>query len=56
MVVRSLGRETPVRRIHAATLAGGYRSPANAAMLAIPAETIAAYAQRRPELALALAG
>jgi len=53
IVIRSLGRETPVRRVHAATLAGGYRSPATAAMLEILAETAAAYARRRPELALA---
>jgi DNA-binding transcriptional LysR family regulator len=53
IVIRSLGRETPVRRIHAATLAGGYRSPATSAMLQILAETATAYAGRRPELALA---
>ena len=35
IVIRSLGRETPVRRIHAAVLAGGYRSPATLAMLDI---------------------
>jgi hypothetical protein len=29
IVVRSLGRETPVRRVYAALLDGGYRSPAH---------------------------
>jgi len=53
IVIRSLGRETPVRRIHAATLGGGYRSPATAAMLEILTETAAGYEKRRPELALA---
>jgi hypothetical protein len=35
IVVRDLGRETPVRRIYAATLTGGYRTPATAAMLEV---------------------
>jgi len=33
VVIRSLGRRTPVRRVSAATAGGGYRSPATAAML-----------------------
>ena len=52
IVIRSLGRDTPVRRIHAAALAGGYRSPATAAMLEILADVAANYRPRRPELAL----
>ena len=52
IVIRSLGRETPIRRIHAAVLAGGYRSPATAAMLEILADVAARYRPRRPELAL----
>ena len=38
IVVRQLGRETPVRQIHAATLAGAHRSPATQAMLEILAD------------------
>ncbi|MGH2764077.1 MAG: LysR family transcriptional regulator [Thermoleophilaceae bacterium] len=38
IVVRSLGRGAPARRIAAATLAGRYRSPATDAMLGILAE------------------
>ena len=38
IVVRSLGRRAPARRIAAATLAGRYRSPATEAMLAILSE------------------
>jgi DNA-binding transcriptional LysR family regulator len=38
IVVRSLGRNAPARRIAAATLAGRYRSPATEAMLEILAE------------------
>jgi DNA-binding transcriptional LysR family regulator len=52
IVVRSLGRETPVRRIQAATLAEGYRSPATQAMLEILQGVAAEYEQRRPRLAL----
>jgi DNA-binding transcriptional LysR family regulator len=51
IVVRSLGRDTPVRRVSAATLAGGYRSPATQAMLDILVE-VAAGQSKRPELAL----
>lgn len=53
IVVRSLGRETPVRQIHAATLAEGYRSPATQAMVEILRDVAARYQQRRPRLALA---
>jgi molybdate transport repressor ModE-like protein len=53
IVIRSLGRETPLRHIHAAVLAGGYRSPATAAMLEILQDAAASYRPRRPELALA---
>jgi DNA-binding transcriptional LysR family regulator len=35
IVVRSLGRNAPAREIAAATLAGGYRSPATDALLDI---------------------
>ena len=52
IVVRSLGRETPVRQIFAATLDGGYRSPAAAAMLDVLREVAARHATRRPELEL----
>ncbi len=52
IVVRSLGRETPVRQIHAATLAEGYRSPATQAMLEILADVATEYEARRPRLAL----
>jgi molybdate transport repressor ModE-like protein len=53
IVIRSLGRETPHRHIHAAVLASGYRSPATAAMLEILQGVAADYRPRRPELALA---
>jgi DNA-binding transcriptional LysR family regulator len=52
IVVRDLGRETPVRHIYAATLADGYRSPATAAMLEILDEVAARYESRRPRLEL----
>jgi DNA-binding transcriptional LysR family regulator len=52
IAVRSLGRETPVRQIYAATLAEGYRSPATKAMLEILSDVAAEYEQRRPRLAL----
>jgi molybdate transport repressor ModE-like protein len=51
IVVRSLGRETPIRHIYAATLAEGYRSPASQAMLEILREVAERY-ERRPQLAL----
>lgn len=52
IVIRSLGRETPIRRIHAAALAGGYRSPATTAMLEILTDVAASYHTRRPDLEL----
>jgi DNA-binding transcriptional LysR family regulator len=52
IVVRDLGRETPVRRISAATLADGHTSPATQAMLDVLQEVAAGYAARRPRLEL----
>jgi DNA-binding transcriptional LysR family regulator len=52
IVVRSLGRETPVRSIHATTRNEGYRSPATQAMLGILGEVAGRYEQRRPGLSL----
>jgi DNA-binding transcriptional LysR family regulator len=43
IVVRSLGRSAPMRKICAATLAGRYRSPATEAMLAILQEVAAGF-------------
>jgi|SRR3954451_2818714 DNA-binding transcriptional LysR family regulator len=51
IVVRDLGRETPVRTIYAAA-AGGYRTPATQAMLDVLVEVAARYESRRPRLAL----
>ena len=51
IVVRDLGRETPVRNIYAATTAG-YRTPATTAMLEVLAEVTERYASRRPKLSL----
>src|ERR671917_2064054 len=47
IVVRDLGRETPVRQIYAAAN-GGYRTPATAAMLEILDGIAAGYESRRP--------
>src|SRR5262245_10079262 len=52
IVVRDLGRDTPVRQIYAATLADGYRAPATQAMLEILSDVAANYATRRPRLTL----
>jgi DNA-binding transcriptional LysR family regulator len=52
IVVRDLGRETPVRQIYAATLAEGYRAPATQAMLTILQAVADRYEARRPKLAL----
>jgi DNA-binding transcriptional LysR family regulator len=52
IVVRSLGRETPVRQVCAATLADGYRSPATVAMLEIMQDVAASHEARRPRLTL----
>jgi DNA-binding transcriptional LysR family regulator len=43
IVIRSLGRNAPARRIAAATLAGRYRSPATEAMLGILDEVAARF-------------
>jgi DNA-binding transcriptional LysR family regulator len=51
IAVRSLGRETPVRHIYAATLAEGYRSPATQAMVEILGEVAERY-ELRPQLQL----
>jgi DNA-binding transcriptional LysR family regulator len=53
IVVRDLGRETPVRQIYAATLADGYRTPATQAMVDILQDVAARYESRRPQLSLA---
>lgn len=53
IVVRSLGRIPPVRRIHAATLEGSFLSPAKAAMLDLLEGVGARYAKGRSRLALA---
>jgi DNA-binding transcriptional LysR family regulator len=52
IAVRSLGRETPVRQIYAATLADGYCTPATQAMLDILREVAGRYETRRPQLQL----
>ena len=52
IVVRDLGRDTPVRQIYAATLADGYRAPATQAMLEILRDVAARYESRRPRLQL----
>jgi DNA-binding transcriptional LysR family regulator len=51
IVVRDLGRDTPVRNIYAAAN-GGYRTPATAAMLVVLNEVAARYESRRPRLSL----
>ena len=52
IVVRSLGRDTPVRKVYAAVHDGGYRSPATAAMLDVLREVAERLSSRRPELEL----
>jgi len=54
VIIRSLTPRAPVRRIVAATLAGGYRSAAAAAMLDILVEVGREFAGDRRELALAV--
>jgi DNA-binding transcriptional LysR family regulator len=51
ILVRDLGRDTPVRNIYAAA-AGGYRTPATTAMLEVLADVAAGYESRRPRLSL----
>lgn len=53
VVVRSLGASPPVRRIHAATLAGSWESPAKRAMLGVLQEVSVGFRTGRAELALA---
>jgi DNA-binding transcriptional LysR family regulator len=52
IVIRDLGRDTPMRQIYAATLADGYRSPATHAMLEILRDVAARYESRRARLHL----
>jgi DNA-binding transcriptional LysR family regulator len=52
IVVRSLGRETPVREVYAATVADAHRTPATLAMLEILQSVAARYETRRPQLQL----
>jgi DNA-binding transcriptional LysR family regulator len=52
IVVRSLGRETPVREIYAATAADSHRTPATVAMLDTLVAVAARYETRRPQLQL----
>src|ERR687894_356825 len=52
IVIRSLGRDTPVRQVYAATLADGYRSPATQAMLEILKDVAGRSESRRPNLQL----
>ena len=51
IVVRPLGRDTPVRQIFATALTG-YRSPATIAMIDVLREVGAEHASRRPRLEL----
>ena len=51
IVVRPLGRDTPVRQIYATALKG-YRSPATAAMIELLREVGTHHAERRPVLEL----
>jgi DNA-binding transcriptional LysR family regulator len=52
VVVRALGRETPVREVYAATAADAYRTPATDAMLEILSGVAERYEKRRPQLQL----
>ena len=52
IVVRSLGRDTPVREVYAATAADAHRTPATLAMLEILAGVATRYESRRPQLQL----
>jgi DNA-binding transcriptional LysR family regulator len=52
IVVRPLGRETPVREVYAATAADAYRTPATQAMLDILSAVAERYETRRPHLQL----
>jgi DNA-binding transcriptional LysR family regulator len=52
VVVRALGRDTPVREVYAATATDAYRTPSTQAMLDILATVAERYANRRPQLQL----
>jgi molybdate transport repressor ModE-like protein len=52
IVVRDLGRDTPVRQVYAATMGGGYRTPATGAMLDMLKQVAERYETRRPTLEL----
>ena len=52
IVVRSLGRETPVREVYAATALDAHRTPATQAMLEILNGVASRYETRRPQLQL----
>ena len=51
IVIRDIGRDTPIRKIYAAA-AGGYRTPATAAMLEVLKGVAERYESRRPRLQL----
>lgn len=52
VVVRELGRDTPVREVYAAVAADAYRTPATEAMLDILAGVAESYEKRGPQLQL----
>src|SRR4051794_15449794 len=52
IVIRGLGRETPVREVYAATLVDAHRTPATQAMLEILGAVATRYETRRPQLQL----
>ena len=52
IVVRSLGRETPMREIYAATATDAHRTQATQAMLEILQDVATRYESRRPQLQL----
>jgi DNA-binding transcriptional LysR family regulator len=51
VVIRDLGRQAPVRQVYAATLAGGFRSPAVDAMLGILTDAAEDYVSSRRAIA-----
>src|SRR3954469_2722666 len=52
IVVRGLGRESPVREVYVATAVDAHRTPATQAMLEILTDVAARYESRRPKLQL----
>ena len=52
VVVRGLGRDTPVREVYAAVATEAYRTPATQAMLGILSDVAERYEKRRPQLQL----